>query len=49
MKMKFDWNDKLPLIKTIKVPSMVIVVTAIFHENDKYYYQGFLYECLSKL
>ena len=31
MKIKFDANDEL------KIPVMVIVVRAVFHENDKYY------------
>ena len=37
MKIKFDANDELPLNKAIKIPVMVIVVRAVFHENDKYY------------
>ena len=35
MKIKFDSDDELPLNKTIKIPSMMTVVTAIFLENDK--------------
>ena len=42
MKIKFDSNDELPLNKKIKIPVMVIVVTAVFHENDKYYFLSFL-------
>ena len=49
MKIKFDSDDELPLNKTIKIPSMMTVVTAIFLENDKYYPQVFLDECLYKL
>ena len=49
MKIKFNSDDKLPLNKTIEIPSMIIVVRAVFHENNKYYSQGFLYECLYKL
>ena len=33
----------------IKVPSMIIVVRAVFHENNKYYPQLYLDECLYKL
>ena len=46
MKIKFHSDDKLPLKKTIEVPSMIIVG---FHENNKYYPQIFLDECLYKL
>ena len=48
MKIKFNLDDELPLIKTIEIPSMVIVVRAVFHENNKYP-QVFLNECLYKL
>ena len=36
MKIKFNSDDELPLNKTIKIPVMVIVVRAVFHENKKY-------------
>ena len=49
MKMKFNSDDGLPLNKTIEIPSMVIVVRAVFHENNKYYPHVFLDECLYKL
>ena len=49
MKTKFSLDDKLPLNKTIEIPSMIIVVRAVFHENNKYYPQVFLDECLYKL
>ena len=49
MKIKFDSNDELPLDKTIEIPSMIIVVRAIFLENNKHYPQVFLDECLYKL
>ena len=49
MKIKFISDGKLPLNKTIKIPSMIIVVRAVFHENNKYYPQIFLDECLYKL
>ena len=41
MRIKFNSNDELPLNKTIEIPHMIIVVRAIFHENDKYYPQVF--------
>ena len=37
MKIKFNPDDELPLNKTVEIPSMMIVVRAIFHENNKYY------------
>ena len=35
--------------KTIETPSMTIVVRAIFLENNKFYPQAFLDECLYKI
>ena len=35
MKIKFDLDHKVSLNKTIKIPVMVIVVRAVFHENNK--------------
>ena len=49
MKIKFNLDDELPLNKTIEIPTMTIVVRAVFHENNKYYPQVFLDECLYKL
>ena len=48
MKIKFDLDDELPLNKTIEIPSIIMVVRAVFHENNKYYPQVFLDECLYK-
>ena len=41
MKNKFNSDDELPLNKTIEIPTMTIVVRAIFLENNKYYPQVF--------
>ena len=49
MKIKFDLDDELPLNKTIEIRSMIIVVRAVLHGNNKYYLQVFLDECLYKL
>ena len=49
MKIKFDSDEELPLNKTIEIRSIIIVVRAVFHENNKYYSQIFLDECLYKL
>ena len=37
MKIKFNSGDELPLNKTTEIPSMIIVVRAIFLENSKCY------------
>ena len=44
MKIKFNSDEDLPLNKMIEIPSMIIVVTAVFNENNKYYAQVFLYD-----
>ena len=49
MKIKFNLDDQLPLNKMMEIPTMTIVVRAVFHENNKYYPQVFLDECLYKL
>ena len=49
MKIKYNSDDELPLNKAIEIPSMIIVVKAIFLENNKYYPQVFLDECLYEL
>ena len=42
MKTKFNSDDELPLNKTIKSPSMIIVAGAIFHKNNNSYSQVFI-------
>ena len=37
IKITFNSDDELPLHKTIEIPSMIIVVRAVFHENSKNY------------
>ena len=49
IKINFDSDDELPLNKTIEIPVMVIVVRAILYENNKYYPQVLLDECLYEL
>ena len=34
MKIKFNSDDELPLNKTIEIPSMIIVVRAVFYEYN---------------
>ena len=49
MKIKFNSDNELPLNKMIEIPSMIIVVRANFLENNKYYPQVFLDQCLYKI
>ena len=46
MKIKFNSDDELPLNKPIEISRMIIVVRGLFQENNKYYPQVFLDECL---
>ena len=45
-KIKFNLDDELPLNKTIVIHNATIVVGVVFHQNNKYYLQVFLEECL---
>ena len=36
MKIKFNSDDELPPNETIEIPTMTVVVRAVFHENKKY-------------
>ena len=49
MKIKFSSDDELLLNKTTDILSMIIIVRTIFRENNKYYPQVFLDECLYEL
>ena len=49
MKIKFDSDDALPSNKMIEICRIIIVFTAAFHENNKYYSQFFLDKWLHKL
>ena len=46
MKIKFNSDDNLPLNKTIEIPSMIIVARVVFHENNIYFPQLVLDDCL---
>ena len=45
--MKFDLDDGLN--KAMEIYNLTIVARAVFHENNKYYLQVFLGECLYEL
>ena len=49
MKIKFDSDDELPLNKMVEIPTVIIVVRAVFQENNKFYPYVFLNECLCKI
>ena len=49
MKIKFNSDDNLPLSKIIEIPTIAIVISLIFLENNKYYPQVFFDECLYKI
>ena len=39
MKIKFNFDDKLLLNRKVEIPTITIVVRAVFHENNKRYPQ----------
>ena len=49
MKIKFNSDDELPISTTSEICNMIIVVRAVFYQNNKYYPQAFLYQYLYKL
>ena len=46
MKIKFNSDDIWPLNKMLKRRNLTIVVRSVFQEDNKYYPQVFLYQCL---
>ena len=49
MKIKFKSDDDLPLNKKLKIHNATVVFRSIFQENNKYYPQVLLDECLYEL
>ena len=45
MKTKFHSDGDVPPNKAIETDNVTLVVTAVFHENNKYYPKMFLDEC----
>ena len=45
-KVEFDWDEELPLNKTIEIFSMIIFARVVLHLNNKYYTKVFLAEFL---
>ena len=46
MRIKCNTDVDLPLNKILKLHSLTIIVSSVFEEDDKYYPQVFLDECL---
>ena len=49
MKIKFNSDDDLPLNKILKLYDLTKVVRSVLQEDNKYYPQVFLDECLCEL
>ena len=49
MKIRFNWDDNLPLNKTLKLHNLTVIARSVFKEYGKYYPQVFWYECLYEL
>ena len=49
MKIEFNSDDKLPLIKQLKFLSVTIVIRFVLEEDGKYYPQSFLDDYLYEL
>ena len=49
MKIRFNWDDNLPLNKTLKLHNLTVIAWSVFKEDGKYYPQVFWYECLYEL
>ena len=48
MKISFESDDDLPLGEILSIPGMTILAKSVFQENNKYYPQVHLHECLYK-
>ena len=49
MKIKFNSDDDLSLVKILTFYDIVIVVRSVFNDGNKYHPQLFLDDCLYKL
>ena len=47
--MKFSSDDNLPLSKMLKLHNLTMFVRSVFQEDNKYYAEVFLDECLCEL
>ena len=46
MKIKFEPDDNLPLDKILSIPVCITTVRSVFQEDNNYYPQVYLHECL---
>ena len=46
LKIKFNTDDNIPLNKIIYFPTITIIIRSVTKEDDKYYPQLFLDDCL---
>ena len=46
MKIKINLDHDSPLKKTLELHHMVIVVRSVYYEDNKYFSQAFLDECM---
>ena len=46
MKIKFNTDDNIPLNKIIYFPTITIIIISVTKNDDKYYPQLFLDDCL---
>ena len=49
MKIKFNPDNNLPLNKILRLYNLTIIVRSVFQEDNKYYPQVFLDECMCEL
>ena len=49
MKIKFNSDDNMSLNKMLMLHMLTVIVRSVFEEDDKYYPQVFLDECLYKV
>ena len=46
IKIRFESDDDLPLGKILSIPECIIAVRSVFQEDNNYYPQVYLHECL---
>ena len=46
MKIRFESDDDLPLCKMLSISVCIIVTGSVFQDDNKYYPQVYLHECL---
>ena len=49
MKIKFNFDDNLPLNKTLQFHNIIIIIRSVFEKDGRFYLQIYLDECLYEL